>query len=241
MKTFKYIIFCFVLLCFSTDSWSQDLEDYLKMYERGEISAVRDALPNLELKFPDRAELLFLKAVFESDGETAYSIYSLLKDSNKSDAIYEKALWRVCEFNFARGLYVTCNDFLNKFIAEFPQSDLIDKAEDMRGRLSVQLNDDFVIADEVPTSRRPNTEVIEEKNFSIQIGAFASKANVQRRLSYIRKLGVSNAEVAESSVGGRILYKIWVGSYATREEARNSGDDLIRRYRLNSFTVVEKK
>ncbi len=221
-----------LFLSFSNGS-AQSIEEVLRNFERGDLESVKQDLPNLEARYGERPEYLFLKAVFEEDGDRAFTLYSELNDVAQDNPIYEKALWRMCQYNYAKGLYLSCGEMLDRFMRRFQDSDYLDKAVQMRSRISDFLGEDNSVPDPVIEEAKPV--------FTVQVGAFRSRSNAERRLTYLRKLGLVRAYITETTVTGTTLYKIWVGEYSTRESAHESGREIRQRYRLSSYTIVEKK
>jgi len=229
---YKYIVLSLLYVIFPSTVFSQSIEDVLKDYDRGRIERVREMLPLLEARYYDQPEFLFLKAVFEEDGETAFAIYSEINENFPDDPIFERVLWRMCQYNYAKGLYVTCSEMVDRFLERFPDSDYTRNAMELRQNITDYLGEKEPQIEQEPVPDQPV--------FTIQVGAFASRTNARRQLSYYRRLGIYNSEIREQTVGERTLFKIWVGEFNSKDEAREAGEELKRRYRIPAVTIVQK-
>lgn len=216
----------------STIALSQDLDQVYRDYENGRFDRVRNSLDVLEARYFEDPEFLFMKAVFEEDAEQAYVIYQQISQTAPDNPVFEKVLWRMCQYNYAKGLYRTCYETLGRFISTFPQSENLLEAQQMQQRISGRLNDDSVQVETDP----PEPQTV----YTIQIAAFGSRAGAERGLAYYKRLGLNQAYIREHRVGRQILYKVWIGEYTDREEARSDAVELQRKYRLSAFTIIER-
>jgi rare lipoprotein A len=65
--------------------------------------------------------------------------------------------------------------------------------------------------------------------FVVQLGAFASEPNAQTFLSHVReRLAAADVEPRVRQAGG--LFRVYVGPYASRDEARKSADRLLQAF-----------
>ncbi len=227
----RTVVLSILLLLFSGKLHSQDMSDALRNYERGRLEDVREALFTLEARYYDTPEYIFLKAVFEEDAEQAYVLFRQVNENFPDNPIFELVLWRMCQYNYAKGLYVSCNDMLVRFMNTFPDSDKLSSARSMMSKIEDKLGAEQsqpVIEREEPTTV-----------YTIQIAAFGSRAGAERGLNYYKKLGISSAYSREHRVGRQLLFKIWVGEYRDRDEARDYAEELMRRYRLPAYTIIE--
>jgi len=211
---------------------AQDIRDVLRDFDRGRLERVRAALPALEARYYDAPEFLFLKAVFEEDADRAFALYQQINETAPDNPIFERALWRMCQYNYAKGLYKTCYDMVIRFRRVFPRSRFSDSAKEMQQRVEDKLENE---PEAVLPPPEPHTK------YTIQIVAFSSRTNAQRGLNSLQKRGLTGALIKEQQVGGRKLYKIWVGEFSTREEAQKAGNEYQQKYNFSSFTIVEVK
>lgn len=77
------------------------------------------------------------------------------------------------------------------------------------------------------------------KRYAVQIGAFGARANAERLAARQRAAG-RRVEITPLKRGGKTLYAVWVGAFATRKEARAYGR---KRFGAEGkdFKVVERE
>ncbi|MFC1556542.1 SPOR domain-containing protein [candidate division KSB1 bacterium] len=211
---------------------AQSIDEVLRDYDRGRLDRAREALETLEDRYYDRPEYLFLRAVFEEDAEQAFALYQQINETAPDNPIFHRVLWRMCQYNYAKGLYKAGNDMIARFLENFPDSEYTAAAKQMQYRIADKLGE------ELPETEREKEQP--KTVYTIQIAAFGSRNGAERGLDYYRRLGIAGAEIQEHRVGRQMLYKIWIGEYTDREEARRRAEELQRRYRLSDFTIVEK-
>jgi len=220
-----------IVLLINTLAAAQDIEEVLRDYDSGRLDRVREALDLLEARYYNAPEYLFLKAVFEQDGERAFALYQQINETDPDNPIFERVLWRMCQYHYAKGLYGACNDMLARFISSFPDSDSVENARRMQQRAAEKLG-----GDTAPASPQTQPNV---KKYVIQIAAFGSRTGAERGLRYYKSLGIDNTRIEEHMVGKQILYKIWIGEFFDRDTARRKAEELLRRYKLSAYTIVE--
>ncbi len=104
---------------------AQDLSNYYEMVKKGELVAVREALPRLRQQYPDNADVLYLSGLVETDGEKALlifkDVFSRYTDSDKGD----DAFMRIIEYLYTKGLYYKTVKYAKRMIGQYPNSDLL--------------------------------------------------------------------------------------------------------------------
>ena len=72
--------------------------------------------------------------------------------------------------------------------------------------------------------------------YVLQVGAFSSSTNAQKRKNFFEDLGYS-VEVTNKVRSGRSLFLVWVGSFHSMEEARLEGRRIKTKYKTDSIIV----
>ena len=219
--------------------YAQDIESAIRDYERGRLDNVRSALIELKDKDYDKPEYLFLSAVFEQNGDRAFSLYRQLNAFSPDNPLYERALWKMCQFLYAKDRYEECGSSVSKFITEFPDSDLQDEARDMYSAVNRYFNREFEET-RIQDDGGINTEE-PEVIYTLQFGAFGTESRARSFLTYLRNLGVSQVFLSEQQVGQRKLYKVRSGEFKNKEEAEKKREELRRRYRIRENIIVTTK
>lgn len=233
LKTELILIFILCICTLSDSLYAQDIASVLRDYDQGRLDKVREALIALRPSSYNKPEYLFLTAVFEEDGERAFALYGELNANAPDNPIFERVLWRMCQYYYAKGLYKKCNDALGRFIAAFPDSDNQEAARFMRNRIALYLGE------EIPDTLQRVEELT--TIYTIQLGYFGIESNAHNQLKYLRNLGIAQAYIKEQRVGSDMLYKIWAGEFKSRDEAEKMCDELKRKYKITDIFVTEKK
>ncbi|OQY29237.1 MAG: hypothetical protein B6244_04400 [Candidatus Cloacimonetes bacterium 4572_55] len=76
------------------------------------------------------------------------------------------------------------------------------------------------------------------EQFHIQIGAYSSSENAQLLKSTIQDAETEITIVQVDSGGGKILYRVWVGNYRSREEAKLSAENLVKNKGIRNYIIV---
>ncbi len=74
------------------------------------------------------------------------------------------------------------------------------------------------------------------KPFTLQCGAFTQAANAQAMMATLSKLGLT-PETLERERGGKRIYQVWVGRFATPEEAEAFARDRLKPQRILSQAI----
>ena len=72
--------------------------------------------------------------------------------------------------------------------------------------------------------------------YTLQTGAFSTVENASTQKSFFEQRGYT-VEVTNRVRGGRSLHLVWVGSYATAEEARAALREIRERYNITPIIV----
>jgi hypothetical protein len=74
--------------------------------------------------------------------------------------------------------------------------------------------------------------------YAVQVGAFANQTNAVMRKSFFERAGYP-VELRQKRKEGTTLYLVWIGTYATVDEARQTGEKLKSKYGLSYHLVTE--
>ncbi len=72
--------------------------------------------------------------------------------------------------------------------------------------------------------------------YTVQTGAFSTSENAQKQKSWFEDLGYT-AEITSRVRGGKSLFLVWVGSYASADEARKVLLEIRSRYNITPIVV----
>lgn len=72
--------------------------------------------------------------------------------------------------------------------------------------------------------------------YTLQVGAFSTSENAQKQKLFFEEFGYT-AEITNRVRGGRSLYLVWVGSYASPDEARRTLGEIQSKYNITPIVV----
>jgi len=72
--------------------------------------------------------------------------------------------------------------------------------------------------------------------YTLQVGAFSTPENARKQKLFFEEFGYT-AEIANRVRGGRSLYLVWVGNYATTDEARKTLAEIQAKYNITPIVV----
>jgi cell division protein FtsN len=74
--------------------------------------------------------------------------------------------------------------------------------------------------------------------YAVQVGAFANQTNALMRKSFFANAGYQ-VTLRMKKRDNATLYLVWIGTYATMDEARQTGEKLKNKYGLSYHLVTE--
>lgn len=82
-------------------------------------------------------------------------------------------------------------------------------------------------------SKRRKALAAKPRPYTVQLGAFAQAARARRLADRLRRRGLKARTVRVKNPDGRTWFKVWVGRYATRNQAARAGRRLKKKAGLN--------
>jgi len=225
----KVLIIASLLFVFFVSAVSsQDAGYLIRLYEENMLDELRDILRSKNASEEDITSI-FLKALLEEDADLAYNYYSRL--SNLSSIYGEFSNIRRAQYQYAIGNYQTASDILTEFLQRYSRSRYREKARELLEICKKTLGGGI--------SQATERETVPDKRFVIQLGAFSMRNNAQKRIEFLQSKGIRDIYIKETTVLGKKLYTIQLREVMTKEEARNRGDDLMRKFDV-SYLIKEK-
>lgn len=205
----------------------------LKDIERGDLIGARTKLGTLLAKFPSDPSVNFLDAVLTEDGVEAVNKYTQIFTKYPQNQFADAALYRTFSYYYSLGVYKKADGLLSKLKNEYPKSPYI-KAADR----TLPSEDIYYKSKETnePESK-PIREVVAEKKYSIQAGAFLNKTNAQNLKKKFENDGLYSS-IFSKEVGGSLLNVVIVGKYSGEEEAKNQLSKINNKYKLNGRIIT---
>lgn len=255
MKNRKTILPLVLVLVISFGAWAQEAEiaERVKMVDEGNAGQVKQELPSLVAKYQNHPGVLYLQGRLASNGAEAAKHYQSVIDNFPQSEWADDALYRIYLYYYSLGLSRTAELKMQQLRKEYPNSPFI------REKSSGQT----VEVREPEAERKPEVEVvtphprtkdttrwtppkiIETRRemqpvsgaYALQVGAFSLIENAAKLKGFFEELGYS-VEVQNKVRGGRSLHLVWVGSFATADEARRFGAEVRMKHRVESIVVT---
>ncbi len=228
-----------------TYSFSQqpNIENFLSMIESGRAEEVRAELPSLLDQYPNNSGVLYLQAVLTTDGADAARLYQEIVDKYPSGEWADDALYKVYKFYSAIGLNRTADIKLNQLRARYPNSKYVSELSSVAPEEPTQQSttatpptkDDAT--ESVPDMAVHPTEVSKSVgSFVLQVGVYSTWANANKQKQFFEYQKYP-AEIVSKMKDDRELFVVYVGGYATMEEARSHGEEVKRTFDIQNIVV----
>jgi hypothetical protein len=252
MKHLAIILVCCSLfgasLC--AQSTEPDIKKYVAAISDGNAEEVRNELPGLVTKYPNHPGVMYLQGLLTREGSEAIRTYQSVVDNYPESEWADDALYRIYQFYYALGLYRTADIKMKQLADRYPNSPYVKNA------LAAQAAQP---ADTTPAPQPPATEhrapaerppvilppaeaapaqadTAIAVHFALQVGAFGVQTNAQTLKERCEAFGYP-VEMISKVKDTRSLFLIWVGNYATYDEARAAGQDVKRKMGVDAIVV----
>jgi tetratricopeptide (TPR) repeat protein len=116
-------------LLLAAPSGGQDLDRLLRTMDENRREELRRLLPTAEAKYPNQPVVLYLRGLLAEPAEEAISRYEELLAKHPQSPYADDALCRICQYYFAKGLYIACQQRCRELLSKYPDSDHRDEAE----------------------------------------------------------------------------------------------------------------
>lgn len=125
------VLFGACLLLASGALHGQSVDQYLREIERGQVERARSALPGLLKRNPNDPGVKFLQGMLETDGDKAYQIFKNIANRQRYTPYRDDAILKVGEYLFAKGLYLSAENYLQKIPVHYPRSPHMEQAANL--------------------------------------------------------------------------------------------------------------
>ncbi|HEX9975115.1 MAG TPA: tetratricopeptide repeat protein [bacterium] len=128
-KLLLHILFVGIILL-SSFAAGQDIEaDLLSWLKNNSFEKLQGHFQQINLKYPNSAITLYLKAYIETDGERAVQLYQQFIQQFPNSEYTDNALLKLAQYYYAVGSYIAAREYLDNLIDQFPNSPAIPLAK----------------------------------------------------------------------------------------------------------------
>ena len=238
------------LLRLSAAAQGEDAEiaTRVRMIEEGRADQVKQEMPALIAKHQNDPGILYLQGRLARNGIEAAKLYQSILDNYPKSEWADDALYRLHLYYYSLGLSRTAELKMQQLRKDYPNSPYI-KERFVPDTSQGEGHPPVVISPPAPVSRDTSapkpprtvepTPGIQPSmaSYAIQAGAFSSGENAAKLKSFFEELGYP-VEVQNKVRAGRSLYLVWIGNFATAEEARRFAGEIKAKHKVESIVVT---
>ena len=120
-----------IILLFFSFAYSQNINLYLTLIEKGRYEEVRENIPDLLSRYPNEPGVKYIQALINNDGDKSLAQYKKVIENFPDSEFASQSSIKIGEYLFARGLYSQASAQLKKSILDYPKSDFHQRALDL--------------------------------------------------------------------------------------------------------------
>jgi len=105
---------------------------YIDRLNNGQVDEVKKALPDLVAKYQNNPGVIYLQGRLASNGIEAVKLYQALVTNFPKSEWADDALYRICQYYYAMGLYRTAEAKLAQLKRDYPNSPFASKTFDQK-------------------------------------------------------------------------------------------------------------
>ena len=223
----------------------QNVDMFFSLINEGQISGVREKIPELISKYPNDPGVLYLQAILTIDGNRALELYGQIIERFPESKYSIESSVKIGEYFYAKGLYTQAAKQLCLIPRKYPRYPEIERIVDLMASsfMAIGADDSLRYYISIYESMFPNlsfqnnfkrekvnkiskteltTEVREVKPYVIQIGAFGSIQNAKRLKLQVSQIGYK-VELVPVQTNGRSLNTVRIIRYKSKSEAERVG------------------
>ena len=126
------IIYFYLFYLFGFISiYSQNINLYLTLLEKGQIQEVKENLPELLDRYPNEAGVYYIQALVNQDGDSSINQFQNIISNFANSEFAAKSEMKIAEYFFARGLYSQASTQLKKIIYKYVDANDHQRALDL--------------------------------------------------------------------------------------------------------------
>ena len=231
---------------------------YLSLINEGQISGVKEQLPELISKYPNNPDIMFLEGIMTADGNKSVEIYKKILTKFPNSRYASESAVKIGEYYYSLGLYSQAGKHLSKVPRVYPRYSNIQRVMDLMvsSFLAIGEEDSSNYYTSIYKSMFPTLDVnnfkesdkklskyvnnFQQKSINrpyiIQVGAFSNIENADRMKLQISQIGY-DVQISNVDTKGRKLYAVRVVRYETKFEAEKVGR-LLKKKLGNEYRVL---
>ena len=225
------------------------LNDGLAAARAGEYEAARRHFAAFVSERPNDAgvaQATLWLARLEQDPGTARELYLRVVAKHGASPYADSALFEAASVDYAFGLYQQATTKLKQLLSLYPSTNLLAETSYWLGVCYTILGDKSTAAAHFHEARsrgagsiwaklaakelegigaETNGATTAQGGYAVQVGSFTDPSRAEKLLSQYQAGGRSG-EIKQAVVAGRSYYRVWLGPFATEQEASAYAEDL---------------
>jgi len=221
-------------------------EEVLKMLAQYDLPTARQKIEEIYRQRPSSAPAAYWRALITEEAEEATELFDEVVLRFRNSEYADRATYRIAQYHFAQGQYHSAQKYFSDLYKRFPQSPLHGAARYFAAKSWMAAGQ----ADSSYTELRacvdayPNTWIsklakedldhfspdelqkaqVALTKFTVQVGAFTKRENALKQAKKLKAMNYPAEVFARQHRDA--LHLVWVGDFATRDEAVKFGDEL---------------
>jgi len=191
----------------------------------------------IDSKYSNQPEYLFLSALIDPDGESTLKKYKDFYNQYPSHIYADNAVFEVGSYFYTKGYYVKSSQWYKKIPIYYHDSELLEQSIDMFFKtLEISNSSDSIkyyknifsklyptvekdkISNEYVSTLDQKEKKYDQK-YTIQIGAFKEYPRAESRLYMLRDIGFG-VVIEETVINNEPFFVIREGTYSTKKSAK---------------------
>lgn len=213
----------------------RDITVLISQVQAGAGDEVAKLLPSLKKSHPDKAGVLFLEALMESNAERSVELYQRIADEHGGSEWADDALYRLYQYSYAVGAYRTARSYTERIEKEYPKSPFLAR-EQRAATGGGNPENKAVKAENGNTVQSAAADKGSAGSYAVQTGAFARKSDAQKMVDELKTKGYT-AYVREKIVERKTVFAVWIGIFPDQVQAQAYARKLKEQQKLDAIVV----
>lgn len=240
-----------------TSAVADDVEDFRRaheLYVGGKFEEALVATNKFISEYPESQlmpDALYLAGRLSGELAVALDNFSRIIVKYPRSNVTDNALFMIAQYHYATGSYDKAIVRFKFIVENYEKSDVSDAALWWASRSYIAKGDDSS-ADlwteklvsrypaskyaKLATHRQPDIKPPEPHRFTIQVGSFLKEETAAALRESLGKRGY-DAFVARNEIGGKVLFRVRVGRFSSREEALEHAEALKKVEGINGWVT----
>ncbi len=217
---------------------AQDIDEAIRLFNSFQFERAHEIFIEIvkDTNNPRIAEAYYYLGRLSIAPDSALSYYKRVTSDYPQSRYADISYLEIAKNNIARSKYANAIVTLNELLRKFPDTNLKDEIlfwlgvsymsngqekhgtsvlENLRAEFPKSLWSERA-ANMMPTKKIPEET---EEYYTIQVGSYRNKTNAEKHADEMRKKEF-DARIVEALVKGTTYYRVWVGKFATVEQAK---------------------